>query len=209
MIEQKLPNMGDYYAVCSYLLDKHGPVPDNYICNYEELANMSDEELASPSLGIYKNSGITRGKEGLWIHHVDENIIERASMTPKPITKTYILAQNKNQLVYATAAEHMKLHNLIYRSYLEGRCPALGIQGNIFFMFRDGVKHFTGEKLNAYYSTMDIVEFLCIMTEAKVLMQLDMSGSFLKKTGIPGAFIEQHVENCLKIKKLCQKGIET
>ena len=83
-----------YKEYANYLLDKYGKVPGDYFCN---------ENCKS------KNRKIARTKDGLNIHHIDENKIILLA-EPKMAQTFPYEHQKADHLVYANLLEHLLLH---------------------------------------------------------------------------------------------------
>ena len=114
--EDKMSRINDYYKlleysydeVVEYLLNKYGAVSDDY---FRE--NSYKRFLKGEIKNITKGK-FSRGKEGLYTHHIDEYIIIKLS-------DSYFLKQHripfkyqkKERLVYCDLIEHAILHVLI------------------------------------------------------------------------------------------------
>ena len=115
-----------YNNYCQQLIDKYGPVPDHYEQFYDELVKLNDDKITK--IKMIKSPGISRAKEGLWIHHIDEYKYSWLSNQHEPYkSREHLLAQHKDKLCYCNILEHIKLHNLISRMYLNGECEQNGI----------------------------------------------------------------------------------
>lgn len=95
----------DYETYIKFLWKKHGKVEGDYFTNEEKLT---------------KNTKIPRGKDGLYIHHIDE---DKAIMLSTP---AYIKKfgypfdfQKAERLVYCDLMEHMVLHMMIVKKDIE------------------------------------------------------------------------------------------
>ncbi|GAA6238856.1 MAG: hypothetical protein SPLM_09720 [Spiroplasma phoeniceum] len=86
-----------YEECINYFLKKYGNVPENYF--YIKQNN---------TLGS-KNNKITRGNEGLYIHHIDEDKAILLS-TPEFAKKNPIYYQKADRLIYCNLLEHLVLH---------------------------------------------------------------------------------------------------
>ncbi|AVN65163.1 hypothetical protein CG002_02210 [Mesoplasma florum] len=88
----------NYVECCEELIKKYGNVPGDYFL---------DEECTK------KNNKITRGKEGLYIHHIDE---DKAIMLSHPnfARMNPITFQKAERLVYCNLLEHLVLHIKIF-----------------------------------------------------------------------------------------------
>lgn len=88
----------NYEDVCNYLKNKYGYLKKDYF---------SDETMTK------KTQGITRGKEGLYIHHIDEDKAILLS-TPEWAQKSLFAYQKADRLVYCNLLEHLVLHIKIF-----------------------------------------------------------------------------------------------
>ena len=88
-----------YDKCVSYLKQKYGVVTGNYFLkkNFKS-----------------KNSKITRGKEGLYIHHIDEDKAIMLSSPEFAINNSWAY-QKANRLVYCNLLEHLVLHIKIFQ----------------------------------------------------------------------------------------------
>ncbi|WP_425382385.1 hypothetical protein [Spiroplasma endosymbiont of Melieria omissa] len=94
---EKLLTM-NYENVCNFLKNKYGCISKKYF---------SDATMSK------KSQGITRGKEGLYIHHIDEDKAILLS-TPKWAQKSLFAYQYADRLVYCNLLEHLVLHIKIF-----------------------------------------------------------------------------------------------
>lgn len=99
-----------YDEYVDYLLQKYGPSQYDYFCN---------ESCKS------KNSKISRSKEGLFCHHIDENK-EILLSTPEVARIRSFAYQKADRLVYANYLEHLLLHVKIVEEDNEKRGLGLG-----------------------------------------------------------------------------------
>lgn len=114
----------DYFDYCQQLVDKYGPVEDHYEQFYDDLVNKID----ITSYYMTRSQGISRTKEGLWIHHIDEYKYQWLSNQHRPYrSREHLLAQHKDRLCYCNILEHIRLHNMITKMYLAGECEQNGI----------------------------------------------------------------------------------
>lgn len=90
----------NYQDVCNYLKNKYGHVAKDYF---------TDETMTK------KSQGITRGKEGLCIHHIDEDKAILLSTTDYAQLAPFAF-QKSNRLVYCNLLEHLVLHIKIVES---------------------------------------------------------------------------------------------
>lgn len=119
-------NKDTYVSYCGFLKKKYGKVPGNYFINDK------------------KNTKITRGKEGLFIHHIYETKYDMLCNWEHCVLfhpeEALEEAQEAENLVYCNLLEHYLLHLLIekdgYRHY--------GCSGGIFIWI--------GPELNDVYS---------------------------------------------------------
>ncbi|MDE5545465.1 MAG: hypothetical protein K2I76_02545 [Malacoplasma sp.] len=84
----------NYEECCDYLKVKYGVIKKNY--------------FTSP-LCKYPNNSIKRGKEGLFIHHIDEDKAIMLSESEYAIKNPFEY-QHGNRLVYCNLLEHLVLH---------------------------------------------------------------------------------------------------
>lgn len=108
----------NYDELVDYLLKKYGKVNGNYFI--DEGCN-------------YKNKNITRGNEGLFIHHIDEDKAILLS-NPKIAIKYPYDYQKANRLVYSNYLEHLLLHILIFEKSMENKTGLFGIGGAISYI---------------------------------------------------------------------------
>lgn len=83
-----------YYELCKYLIQKYGPAEYNYFTKPE---------------CKYKNKKVSRTKEGLYCHHMDEDEGGNLSNPPQARIQPYEW-QKKENLVYCNLIEHLLLH---------------------------------------------------------------------------------------------------
>ena len=110
-----------YNAYCQYLLNKYGPVPYKY--------------------GDKKNRP---GKEGLFIHHMDEDKV--SSLCSKENQDIYPHFQESDRLVYANYLEHALLHILIGEETVGSR--NLGLHGANLFIIPGLRSCFDNDRIN-------------------------------------------------------------
>ena len=110
-----------YNSYCEYLLTKYGPVP------YE-----------------YGNKKNRPGKEGLFIHHMDEDKV--SSLCSKENQDIYPHFQESDRLVYANYLEHALLHILIGEETAGNR--NLGLHGANLFIIPGLRSCFDNGKIN-------------------------------------------------------------
>ena len=87
-----------YMECVNYFLSKYGNVPGDYFLN--------------DTFRSY-NSKIKRGKEGLYIHHIDEDKAIMLSTKRWALTNPFEY-QKANRLVYCNLLEHLLLHIKIF-----------------------------------------------------------------------------------------------
>jgi hypothetical protein len=111
----------NYYILIDKLKKKYGEIKESYFL---------DEKCTRP------NNKIKRGKDGLFIHHTNEDKYVMLS------NKDYIILQNVPfstqlgcNLVYCNYLEHLELHLLIYQNADAGKL--YGIGGIINYMCRE------------------------------------------------------------------------
>lgn len=133
----------EYLDIADYLKEKYGNVPKNYFM---------------PSGN--KTPGITRGSEGLYIHHIDEDkmimlstkisehpVINKGILTKEQIKLIEYDFQKKENLVYCDLLEHLLLHLKI----MEYQIPLIeGIQVGV-----GGVINFIVPELNDIFSGIE------------------------------------------------------
>jgi len=90
---EKLLN-SSYEECCEFFKKKYGPVPKKFFVN---------ETCRS------KTQGNARGKDGLYIHHIDEDKAILLS-TPDVAAKNPFEYQQADHLVYVNLLEHLLLH---------------------------------------------------------------------------------------------------
>lgn len=115
-----------YADYVQHLLNKYGPATCNYFVNEQCEA---------------KSSKISRTKEGLFCHHIDENK-EILLSTPEIARLHPFEYQHKDHLVYCNLIEHLLLHLKIVQE-CHKKNPHLGI---------GGVSMITAQ-INGYYDT--------------------------------------------------------
>lgn len=108
-IESEL-SMG-YSELVEYLLDKYGPAKCDYFRN---------------STCRSKNPGISRTKEGLVCHHIDEDKAIMLSTTFWALKNPYEY-QKAERLVYCNILEHLILHYIIADEALKYMKTPLGV----------------------------------------------------------------------------------
>ena len=110
-----------YNSYCEYLLTKYGPVP------YE-----------------YGNKKNRPGKEGLFIHHMDEDKV--SSLCSKENQDIYPHFQQSDRLVYANYLEHALLHIMIGEETVGSR--NLGLHGANLFIIPGLRSCFDNDRIN-------------------------------------------------------------
>ena len=116
----KVKNLS-YNSYCQYLLNKYGPVP------YE-----------------YGNKKNRPGKEGLFIHHMDEDKV--SSLCSKENQDIYPHFQESDRLVYANYLEHALLHIMIGEETAGSR--NLGLHGANLFIIPGLRSCFDNDRIN-------------------------------------------------------------
>jgi hypothetical protein len=101
-----------YKEYVAFLLEKYGPA----VCDY-----FANEQCKS------KSSKISRTKEGLFCHHIDENK-EILLSTPEVARLHPFEYQKKEHLVYCNIIEHLLLHVKIVQECSKDN-PSLGVGG--------------------------------------------------------------------------------
>lgn len=102
-----------YDELVDYLLKKYGPAQYDYFCN---------ESCKS------KNSKVSRTKEGLYCHHIDENKAILLSNDKFAVNNPFEY-QKANRLVYCNVLEHLILHIKIVEEPKNENANQMEIQG--------------------------------------------------------------------------------
>lgn len=136
-----------YQQLVDYYLKKYGPVPKNYFTK-----------------NLTKTVGITRGKEGLFIHHIDEDkmillsnkieqhpVVQGGFLTEKQIKMIYNDFQQADRLVYCDLLEHLLLHVKIMEEP-KPLLPHLNVG-------RGGITNFFFPELNDIFSGIEYKPF--------------------------------------------------
>jgi hypothetical protein len=113
LIEELSMNYDQYV---SYLLKKYGPAQYDYFCN---------ESCKT------KNSKVSRTKEDLFCHHIDEN--KEVLLSTPEIAKLHAFKyQKKDRLVYCNILEHLLLHiKIVQEFYTDDNSLGIGGVGMI------------------------------------------------------------------------------
>ncbi|AXK51637.1 hypothetical protein [Spiroplasma alleghenense] len=119
----------NYEDCCNYFINKYGKVGGNYF---------NDEECTR------KNTKVTRGKEGLYIHHIDEDKAILLS-TPEYARENPFEFQKADRLVYCNLLEHLLLHIKIFE--YPNKNKNIGEDVGI-----GGIYNFIAPELNDIYS---------------------------------------------------------
>lgn len=140
-----------YDELCEMLLNKYGHSTDDYFSEKSYIRFLNGE------IKTITKRKITRTKEGLYCHHIDE---DKQIMISDP---TYIKEfnipfefQKKERLVYCDLIEHSALHILIAKENGTKNRQRLGIGGYVNFMRPELIIWFEfgmipkGWKLNCY-----------------------------------------------------------
>lgn len=109
-----------YEQCCDYLKQKYGVITQSYFCN---------ETCRSP------RESIKRTKEGLEIHHIDEDKFVLLSKKEEAL-KYPFKHQMGDRLVYCNVLEHLVLHIKIFEHWNNNRhisSEPLGIQGIVCY----------------------------------------------------------------------------
>jgi hypothetical protein len=114
-----------YAECCSLLLIKYGPVTGDYFL---------DKSCTK------KNTVITRGDEGLYIHHISEDK-EIMLSSPKYAKQASFEYQKASRLVYCNLLEHLVLHIKIFEKTGPNTMYGIG-----------GIYNFIVPELNDIYS---------------------------------------------------------
>lgn len=127
-----------YSEAVAYLLNKYGPVKDNYF-NEKSYQCFLNGEIKSISKGKY-----ARTSEGLYTHHVDENRAENLSDLRFIRHYQYPFSMHrKDRLVYADLIEHLILHAIIAKE-TDGR---FGEKGYSVFLAPNVDQWFISKKM--------------------------------------------------------------
>lgn len=98
-----------YLELVSLLLEKYGPAVYDYYSEYSYKRFVQGKVKT-----ISKKSKVTRTDEGLYTHHIDENIYTNMSnLSHIKGQKIPYSSQKKEKLVYCDIFEHLILHALI------------------------------------------------------------------------------------------------
>lgn len=125
-----------YNQCIKYFLEKYGEVRGTYFVN--DTYNS-------------KNNKITRTNEGLYIHHIKENIAIQLSNKKDILKNDYPFEWQKGKyLVYVNLLEHLFLHLKIHQKhpkpYIHGQLPGIG--GAINYMIPELNDIYSGIKFN-------------------------------------------------------------
>lgn len=115
----------NYDEAVDFLLQKYGSAQDNYF-KEKSYKRFMNEEIKSIGKG-----NISRTSEGLYCHHIDENIMPKIS--DKVFIREYKIPfeyQKKERLVYCDLIEHSILHVLIAKE----TSSKFGYLGFIFYL---------------------------------------------------------------------------
>lgn len=92
-----------YLDLCDYLIKKYGSVDNDFF---------KDDNYKNP------NANIKRSKDGLFIHHIDENkFIMLSNLEYIKLQNAPFECQKASHLVYCNWIEHILLHWKIYKEY--------------------------------------------------------------------------------------------
>lgn len=119
-----------YNELCNYYIKKYGNVKHDYF---------STPECKSVQK---KNS---RTKEGLEIHHIDEN--KHPLLSAKWAKNMPFECQKADRLVYVNVLEHLLLHIKIY----EEECEKSAVTGKQAILGHPGI-YFLSQRINDYFS---------------------------------------------------------
>ena len=129
-----------YKELVSFLLSKYGAVPGDYFSN---------ETCRS------KNKKISRTKEGLFIHHIDEDKAIMLSTDKFAVDNPYEY-QRADRLVYCNILEHLILHIKITEEPRNVGANALELPGI------GGAVNFICKQINDCYSDYEFVQPMMI-----------------------------------------------
>ena len=111
----------DYLQAVNFLKNKYGICKYDYFCNEK---------------CISKNKKASRSREGLFLHHIDENKYANLSKEQIAIKHPYEV-QKSDRLVYCNFLEHLLLHVKIFEDYVDGKCEQCATTGVILFLLPD------------------------------------------------------------------------
>lgn len=178
-IDKSLTNLLnlDYNQAVDFLLKKYGCAQYNYFYN---------EKCAS------ENSKASRSKEGLFIHHIDEDTY--MNLSDRKYAKLYPFeAQLANRLVYCNYLEHIILHIKIFQKFLKNECTQPATTGLFLFMIPDINNFFAYGKFGKNFNTNEAYrlsiennfeEYICILRyfiNVSVIKENENSSIRLKK----------------------------
>lgn len=164
-----------YAEAVEYLLAKYGPAKENYFKEegYEKF-------LAGINKTLTKAKGVSRIKEGIYCHHIDE--IKALNLSNPRFIWHYrypYAYQIKNQLVYCNLIEHLILHALItYETKLQFGFPGFQIlaqQVNDWYVKKHvpGKTNWQYQPCQAAYLPSELVEKLNPLLNEGPQFQLD------------------------------------
>lgn len=159
----------NYESVCNYLKNKYGNVPKDYFL---------DKTITK------KTQGITRGKEGLYIHHIDEDKTILLS-TPEWAKKSPFDYQKANRLVYCNLLEHLVLHIKIFEYPHPNKNPMMnvGVGGIYSFIVPELNDIYSGIQYKELWKQKVIENIISLKNEyfkcIKKLIELDFPYSLL------------------------------
>lgn len=125
-----------YDNACEWLKKKYGTIQEPYFLT---------ESCKSP------NPRIKRSREGLVIHHIDEDKAVMLSETSSALSHPWEY-QKGERLVYANILEHLILHQKIYeKTILDGTWHGQGVGGVFNFMVPELNDIYSGYKYTVEY----------------------------------------------------------
>ena len=130
----------NYLELCKHLQDKYGTPSGNYF-----LTNACKT----------KNNKITRGNDGLFLHHIKENEETDLSKTVRAIAFPFEYQESKN-LCYCNYLEHLILHMKIVEEYLdvelENKWNNPSKDNPIKYLGVGGLNNFIIPEINDFYN---------------------------------------------------------
>lgn len=118
----------EYDKYCDYLINKHGAATGPYFTDtyWTKTINKPKEPI--------KNSKVTRTKEGLFLHHRQENHVASLSNPQVAATHDYEL-QSAENLVPCDYLEHLLLHIMICENPEPFEGENVGVNGTLNWIF--------------------------------------------------------------------------
>ncbi len=130
-----------YDSYCEFLKKKYGEAPEDYFVVKPSVKKAHPRKRKLSYSDMKKNLRITRGNEGLYVHHIMEKEVDMlCDLDHCEIMDVPIGYHSAEQLVYCDLLEHLLLHILIEKDGYRD----VGSSGGIFI--------FMGPELNDIYS---------------------------------------------------------